>query len=936
MLSFGRFTVLPSRREMRVDGAPVDLGARAFDILLALIEARGAVVGKDELIERVWPGRVVEDNNLQVQIAAVRRILGGDRDLIRTVAGRGYQFAGDVRTELPGAPSTMPVRPALTNLPEAVSPLIGRDTELHEILTLAADRRLVTLTGPGGIGKTRLGLEVARELLGAFRDGVWLVELGGLNDPEQIPYTVAATLGLTFAAGALPPERVAAALGSRHMLLVLDNCEHVIEAAAAMTEAVLRASAVACVLITSREPLRAEGESVYRVPSLEVPDDTAFDRARLLKTGAVRLFIARTRAAEPQFSPDTRIAAIAAICRRLDGIPLAIELAAARAAALGIEGLAARLDDRFRLLTGGQRTALPRHQTLRATLDWSFELLPAAERVVLRRLGVFAGAFTLESAAAVVASEDIIAADVVDYLANLVAKSLVTAEVGGAVAQYRLLDTMRAYALEKLKEGAEFDTFARRHAEHHRDLFARTSDDWIRQPTAAWLTTYGRQTDNLRVALDWAFSTNGDAEIGVALTAAAAPFWMRLSLMEECRARVERALASLGADASRTTPHGMQLHTALGLALMYTTASVETSYAELRDALEISERLGDAEYRLRSLWGLCVNRLNSGLFSEALTLANEFCAIASAVPGQPDLRVGDRMLAMALHYMGDQTAARFHFERVLDQYAGPAYRSHTIRFLLDQRVSARAVHAEVLWLQGFPDQAMRAVEHNIIEAFEAEHALTLCNALAKACPVALFVGDLEAAERYVTMLQDHAARNALASWQAEARCFRSVLMIRRGDVPAAASALGAAVEELREIRFALRYTGLLGELAELLGRAGEATRGLAAIDEAIARTRANGECWCAPDLLRIKGELLLRGGDPTQVESAEQYLQMGLDLARAQGALSWELRCATALARAWHARGRAADARALLAPIHGRFTEGFETADMAAAGALLA
>jgi predicted ATPase/DNA-binding winged helix-turn-helix (wHTH) protein len=934
-LSFGRFAVLPSRREVRVDGALVDLGARAFDILLALIEARGAVVAKDELIERVWPGRVVEENNLQVQIATVRRILGSDRDLIRTVAGRGYQFAGEVRVERPEAPGIAPARAVLTNLPEAVSPLIGRDTELHEILTLAADRRLVTLTGPGGIGKTRLGLEVARELLGAFRDGVWLVELGGLNDPGQVPYAVAAALGLTFATGALPPERVATALGSRHMLVVLDNCEHVIDAAAAMTEAVLRASPVACVLVTSREPLRAEGESVYRVPSLEVPDETMLDRTRLLRTGAVRLFIARTRAAEPQFSPDIRIAAIAAICRRLDGIPLAIELAAARAAALGIEGLAARLDDRFRLLTGGHRTALPRHQTLRATLDWSYELLPTTERVVLRRLGVFAGTFTLESAAAVVATEDIAATDVIDYLANLVAKSLVTVEVGSAVAQYRLLDTMRAYALEKLKEASELDTFARRHAEHHRDLFDRTSEDWVRLTTAEWLTTYGRQIDNLRVALDWAFSANGDTDTGVALTAAAAPFWMRLSLMEECRARVERALTSLGPEASRNTPHGMQLHTALGLALMYTHATVEASHAELRDALEIAQRLGDADFQLRSLWGLCVNRLNSGLFREALTLANEFCAVAAAVPGQPDLRIGDRMLAMALHYMGDQAAARVHFERVLDRYTGPAYRAHTIRFLLDQRVSARAVLAEVLWLQGFPDQAMRAVEHNIVEAFEADHALTLCNALAKACPVALFVGDLEAAERYVTMLQDHAARNALASWQAEARCFRSVLTIRRGDAPPDANALGSALDELREIRFALRYIELLGELAELLGRAGEAVQGLAAIDEAIGRTEANGERWCLAELLRIRGELVLLQHDIAAREQAEDHFLRSLECAREQRVLAWELRASTSLARLWANEQRTVEAREQLAQVFARYTEGHGSADLRAAAELL-
>lgn len=934
-LAFGRFSVHPNRRELLVDGISTELGARAFDVLLALLEARGSIVGKDELMGQVWPGRVVEENNLQVQIAALRKVFGTDRDLIRTVAGRGYQFTGEIHSSSPSSPVAPTVRPIPSNLPEAVSELIGRDHELHEILELAADRRLVTLTGPGGIGKTRLALEAARELLSDFGDGVWLVELGSLADPGLLPATVASALGLTFATGVLTPERVAAALGSKHLLIVLDNCEHVIEATAAMTEAILRANPVASMLVTSREPLRADGESVYRVQSLEVPAEGALERGQLLRSGAVRLFIARTRAAEQQFSPDARIAAIAAICRRLDGIPLAIELAAARAAALGIEGLAARLDDRFRLLTGGHRTALPRHQTLRATLDWSYELLPTTERVILRRIAVFAGMFKLESAAAVVASDEIAAPDVVDYLANLVAKSLVTADVSAFTAQYRLLDTTRAYALEMLRESGEFDIFARHHAEHHRNMFERASADWGTLSTTDWLVTYGRQVDNLRAALDWAFSPGGDAGIGVALTAAAAPFWMRLSLVGECRTRVERALASLDPDTRATSRHGMQLHVALGLALIYTRATVEQSHAELLKALAVAERLEDTDFQLRALWGLCVNRLNSGLFPKALILAKRFYGIAASVPGQSDVPVGDRMLAMAFHYMGDQTAARHHFERMLNHQAATAHRSHTFRFLLDQRVSARAVLAEVLWLQGYPEQAMRAVEHNIAEALSAHHALTLCNALAKACPVALFVGDLVAAERFVTMLQEHAARNALASWEAEAECFRKVLMVRRGGVAGESQALRPALDELRKIRSALRYTELLGELADLLGRAGDVEEGLSAIEEAIARAEQNAERWCLAELLRIKGELVLLSGTADAPEDAEDFFLRSLEWARNQEVLAWELRARMSIARLWQSQGRGIEAYDHLADVYGRFTEGFDSADLRAASALL-
>jgi len=482
IIEFGHFGIVPHRRELLADGQPIKLGERAFDMLMALIDARGEVVSKDALMARVWPGRIVAEKNLHTQISALRTALGVERELIHTVAGRGYQFIGEVRillaspAERAGAGAVEPeaVGPP-TNLPESVSELIGRDDEFREILGLAAAHRLVTLTGAGGIGKTCLALAVARRLLSQFADGVWFAELAPLTDPGLVPVAVAATVGFELAAGAVSPERVASALRGKQLLLVLDNCEHVIDAAAGMAEALLRANPAAHVIATSREPLRAEGEWVWPVPPLAVPAADADHEDDLLRYGAVRLFVERTQAARPNFTPDRRLAAmIAAICRRLDGIPLAIELAAARAAALDIEEVAARLDDRFRLLTGGRRTALPRHQTLRATLDWSYGLLPEPERVILRRLAVFAGAFRLEAASAVAASPEVAPAEVVEGLVNLVARSLVAAEVDGHVARYRLLDTTRAYAIEKLGESGERERLVRRHAEYYRDLFERT------------------------------------------------------------------------------------------------------------------------------------------------------------------------------------------------------------------------------------------------------------------------------------------------------------------------------------------------------------------------------------------------------------------------------------------------------------------------------
>src|SRR6516162_4897585 len=361
-VAFGRFRVLPHRRELLVDGRPIKLGGRAFDVLMALIEARGAVVSKGALMTRVWPDRIVEENNLQAQIAALRTIFGAERGLIRTVSGRGYQFTGEIRILSAGTDDRADAgvaaaepAPPPTNLSEAISELIGRDDELAEILNLAAAHRLVTLTGAGGIGKTRLALAMARELRQHFADGVWLAEFSPLSDPGLVPTTVASAVRLEFGTGEVSAQRVAQALADRRLLLVLDTCEHVITAAAAIAEAVLRAGSAVRIITTSREPLRAEGEWVYSVPPLAVPAVDAEDDD-LTRYGAVRLFVERARATVPHFVPGRRLMTmVAAICRRLDGIPLAIELAAARASALGIEELAARLDDRFHLLTGGSR-----------------------------------------------------------------------------------------------------------------------------------------------------------------------------------------------------------------------------------------------------------------------------------------------------------------------------------------------------------------------------------------------------------------------------------------------------------------------------------------------------------------------------------------------------------------------------------------------------
>jgi predicted ATPase/DNA-binding winged helix-turn-helix (wHTH) protein len=956
-IAFGRFLLLPHRRELLADGRPVKLGGRAFDVLMALIEARGAVVSKNSLMERVWPDRIVEENNLQWQISALRAAFGADRNLVRTVSGRGYQFTAEIDTvygspeaEAPTAiaaaqPELRKARPGSgipgelppTNLPEPISELVGRDDILGEILSLASAHRLVTLTGAGGIGKTRLALAAARRLLPQFADGVWLAEFSPIADPRLVPVTVAAAIGLGLGGGEVSAQRVSQALAGRRLVLVLDTCEHVIGAAAALVEAVLRAGGTPHLLATSREPLRAEGEWVYPVPPLAVPAEDAEDVDDLLRYGEVRLFVERLRAAEPHFAPDRRRAAmIAAICRRLDGMPLAIELAAARAAVLGVEEVAAHLDDRFRILTDGRRTALPRHRTLRATLDWSYELLSEPERVILRRLSVFAGVFRLEAARAVIASPEIAPAEVVDGIANLVAKSLVTV-VGGTIARCRLLDTTRAYGLEKLTEAGESEQLARRHADYYRRLFERAEAEESR-PTADWLAEYGPKIDNLRAALDWGFSHDGDAQIGIALTAAAMPLWMQLSLMEECRRRVEQALAALANVAEPDARQEMKLLAALGASRLYTRGGVPEVASAWTKVLELANSLGDPEYQKRALWGLWSFHVNGIDYRTSLSLAHRFGSLAATSPDPDDRFIGERMIAISHHNLGNQQSARCHIERALADSAAPGHQQQFIRLQLDPRVTARVHLARILWLQGFLDRAMREAEHSVDEARATEHAISFSYALHRAaCPVALWNGDLAAAGHYADMLLDHAERHALVHWQLYGWGYQGAVAIRRGDVASGLRLLRSCSKELGETgitapRF-MRFAAV--DMAEGLGKAGQVAEALDAIDDAIARAERTEELWQFAELLRVKGELVLVKGPASQATGAEEYFRQALDCARRQGALSWELRAAASLARLLRDKGRPAEALALLQPPYDRFTEGFETADLKTAKALL-
>ena len=945
-ISFGPFCLWPAAHLLLEADTPVHIGVRALDLLIVLIERAGEVVTKDELFARVWPGVTVDEGNLRTQVALARKALrdgqAGAR-YVMTVPGRGYRFVAPISTKetpKPAEPRSPPIESA-SGLPTRLTRLIGRDDAISDIAGRLNRHRFVTITGPGGIGKTSVALAVAEHAATSYADGVCLVDCAPLLGASLVARKLASTLGLEIAVDD-PTLGLIAFLRGKRKLIVLDCCERVVEAAAVLVENLLKGAAGICILATSREPLRAEGEIVCRLPPLEVPpasiDLTADDA---LNYPAVQLFVERVASSIDRFElSDTNAPIVADICRSLDGIALAIELAAGRVDVFGLPGVAARLEDRVRLLTHGRRTALPRHQTLAATLDWSYDALPEPEQAALRRLSVFAGRFTLDGAQAV-ATDDLVApSDTVEIVASLVSKSLLNADVTTANCHYRLLDTTRAYALKKLTENGEFDQTARRHADYIRYMLERASADAETSSslaTAARLSAESKLVDEARAVIDWAFLAGGDIELGISLTVACVPLWTHLSLNGECCRYVEQALLAGKTSFEQNDHREMQLLAALGAALVWTKGPGLEADMAFSKALKIADLLEDGDYQIRILWGIWSSQFNSGRIRMSLATAQKFRDAAKNHGDAAAMLVGERTIGMSLFYLGDHTASRHHAESMLRGYVRPGDRSQMIvRFQFDPRIVCRTLLSKLLWAQGFPNQAKDEAHGVVEEATTVGHAMSLALALAQgACPVTLLSGDLTAAERFINLMLKHALEYALHLWHAWATCFGAMLLIERGSTEDGLKSLESTLSELPQGAFFAHYAGIQATLAEALGRVGAISRARAIIDDALMRSERDEECWYKAEFLRIKGELFRLEDTPRAVRAAEGQFQRSLDCARHQKALSWELRTSISLARLHQGQGRVVKARDALAPVFGRFKGGFQTADLKAAKALL-
>jgi len=937
VISFGPFRLHAAQRLIERKGAPLHLSGRALDILIALVEQASRVVSKNELMARVWPDATVDESSLRVHVAALRKALGdgeaGAR-YVTTLTGQGYCFVAPVsRSSEPALPMTANSKSGQThNLPTRPTRMVGRDQTVQEISEQLKTERFVTIAGPGGIGKTTVAVSVGHELLAEFAGAAHFFDLGPLNDPVLVPGAVASTLGL-LVQSADPIPGLIAFLRDKRMLLILDSCEHVIETAAALAERIFEGAPQAHILATSRESLRVEGEHVYRLsPLASPPDDASLTAARALDFPAVQLFVERAIAKGRRFVlNDADAPVVGEICRRLDGMALAIELAAGRIDVYGVQETMALLNDRFKLLWDGRRTALPRHQTLSATLDWSYDLLSTLERSILCRLSVFVGVVTLEGARAVATGDDIDETQVVTVLVGLVAKSLISADTSVPATRYRLLDTTRAYASAKLSESGEAGDVKRRHASYFLELFERVDGNSFTPLQAKSFAIFADQIGNVRTALEWCFSERGDGLLGVALAAASAPLFLEMSLLTECHRWTERAVAALD-DGNRGTRREMDLHAALGLSLMFTRGNNEQVGNSLLRGLELAERLDDLHSQLRLLERLHLFHVRIGNFREALAFAQRGEGVATEI-GDPVL-LGQIQVALGIshHLGGDSIAALGYLDSALAQLPlSPQINSLHLGF--DYRNRARITLARVLWIRGCPDQAVTFARQSVEEAIRLNHPIKLCMALLWAMSVFLWNEDLESAEEYTDRFTAQAEKHALAPYQTIGLGAKGELLVRRGDVEAGIVLLRRSLEALRAHRYGLQ-TAFSTALAEGLSMTGRGDEALDTIDEAIALVEHNEDLFGMPELLRIKADILVSAQPPDPVR-AEGLLIQSLEMARQQAALAWELRTATSLARLWVTQGRFGEARDVLAPAYDRFTEGFDSPGLKTARQLL-
>lgn len=941
-IAFGPFRLSPAKRELERGGVALALGDRALDILIVLVERAGEVVSHRDLISRVWRDLVVSPGNLRVHLSGLRKALGegeGGARYIENVTGQGYCFVAQT-TRAPSAAS--PARSAefpdaaskRLVLPPQLARMVGREEVVHSIGADLIAERFVTIIGPGGMGKTTVAIAVAHALREEFADAVCFVDIGAVENPNLVAATVAASLGVMVQTADAVPTLLEY-LRTLRFLLVLDNCEHVIDTMATLAETIFREAPGTHILATSREALRVEGEQAYWLPALASPSPQSSMKAvDVLTFPAVKLFMERAAASGGRFElNDENAPVVASICGRLEGIALAIELAAGRAGSHGIAATADLLNRNLGLDWHGRRTALPRHQTLRALLDWSYGVLPDAERAAMRILSVLVGEFTVEAASAVIHGGTANEAVALNTLDALVAKSLLSVRAGDeGSARYRFLETTRIYALEKLQESGEAPVAARRHAEYFASLLNSRHGGQIDLEYTGRAHTLREHLGNVRAALEWCFAQGEkrfDAQLAVDLAAAAAPVFFELSLLNESYKWSAAGLAVL----DETTCGGrreMLLRSTWAISSMWTRGHSDDVLSAIARGLELAHPLDEPSQRLRMLATRHLYLTRAADFRGALAAAEEWDAAAKQADDVSCLAIADLMQGVARHFLGDQAAAKRRFA------AGFARAGERSLQLCgnDHRVRALSTSSRALWVSGLPEQAIETARQAVDTAMRSGKPLDTCFALLYTTPVYLWCGHWDAAQEVLAQLLSHTHWPVLKPFHTVARALSGALLIGRGNAQQGTAMLAGMLRKMRDEGQGVVGTFVACCMADGLTTTGRCQEALAVIRTARRDAVRGGDGVQLPELLHAQAKVLLRISQANEAR-AVRLLIRSCRIARRQSAASWELRSTLTLARILAGQGGGEQARQLLSTLYARFTEGFATRDLQAAAQLL-
>lgn len=937
---FGPFCVVASKRLLTKDGIPVEIGGRALDLLIALLARPGVVLSKRELINQVWPDTIVEEGSLRFHMTGLRRILGDGEDSARYIAtqvGVGYAFVAPLeKVELPAvlpkvagpldsATDTKRFVSGVGSLPPRIK-LIGRETDIQRVADQLAQPKLLTIVGAGGVGKTSLAVEVAHQIVAQAYDRVRFVDLAQVEDADLLLSALAGALDIP--AQAEDPMLVLLAHVRAHkLLMVIDNCEHLIDAVSAVLEQIRYAAPNVGLLATSREPLRVRDEYVHWLNPLAFPHEPQnLSLDELLAYPAIKLFVERASSGNTALVLEADgVQLIADMCQRLEGMALPIELAAVRVASHGLRATHALMGELFSLSWAGRRTALPRHQTLRAMLDWSYNLLTPPEQLVFGRLSVFVGPFSQDAAAQVIADGQIESVKVVAILDELTTKGLVTVDHSSPFAAYRLLEMSRAFTREKLaaRGKVEVHGLAFRHAAFYTSLLAdlgHTPSDIF--ASAARLAN---QLGNIRSSLEWSFGPHGSPGLALPLAAASAQVFLHFSLLVECRAWCSRAteLLELGFFG---TPVEMELQAALGLVLMFTRGNSAAAETALLRALDIAVSLNDYWSQLRLLGRLQIFYERTGDFASSLAWAEQAVVVGQVI-GEPEaFAVAASLAGVSHHLLGDQVVARRELQSSL-RNSLPSQRSTTIYYGFDHRNRTGLALARTLWLQGFPDQARQWAAKVEAEAAALEHSVTYCIALIWTMCIYIWTGDLDQATASLERFTRIAEENAFGPYMAASRGFEAAIAIRAEQSAGAVERLEESLARLQGMRYELLTTSFEIALVEGLILSHQPAKALPIVEGTISHCRKSGDAFALPELLRLKAEVL-RSIDPTNSTAIERLLEESLALSQIQGARAWALRTTMDLALLYLDRGARAQAIECLSGCRAWVCEGFDTLDV--------